>query len=95
MGYQIKLINQLPNDIKILLYKHKLECFNGQCEDLISMYSLILVDNVMYHSDDEFSNGMLKRFLNSSDEYRKAALPHAIIMGGKIIKNRYGHTTKL
>ena len=95
MGYKIKLINQLPNDIKILLYKHKLESFNGKCDDLINMYSFMLVDDVIYISNDEFSNRMLKRFINSSDEVIKCALPHAIIMCGKIIKNRYGHTTKL
>lgn len=83
---------ELPNQIKNLLYTNKVKGLDVKYEDFINMYCLIVVDNVIYHSDDEFSNGVLKKYIDTSDELRKAALPHAIIIDGKIIKNRYGYT---
>ena len=86
-----KPLNELPNYVKDTLYLYKLKGCNIQYDDFINWYHFILVDNIVYHSDDIFSNLRLKEYAQASDTLRKLALPDAVIYGDKIVKNRYGN----
>jgi NAD+ synthase len=89
----------LPENIKDLLYKHKIlgSAVWIDKETFVDQYHTILVDNVLYVNEaatnETFDDELLTLHADGTYKFRLAMMVHAIIRGGNIIKNRYGYDT--
>lgn len=88
-----KDISELSVEVKNKIYELRFPCDkNVTIDEYIGHYCLIIVDDVAYVGDDEFSHKLLKQWLLTDSKIKKAALAHAIIVNNHVIKNRFGIT---
>ena len=90
----------LPENIKDLLFKHKIigDLVWVTKETFIDSYHTILVDDVLYVNEaacniDFEKEGLLEKHADGSYSIRLVHMVHAIIVNGNILKNRYGYDT--
>ena len=88
-----KDISELSVEVKNKIYELRFPCDkNVTIDEYIGHYCLIVVDDVAYVGDDEFSHKLLKQWLLTDSKIKKTSLAHAIIVNNHVIKNRFGIT---
>ena len=92
----VKDINELTEETKHLLYSLRLSCDrNVPIDTYINYYKFVVIDDIVYCADDDYSKKMLNEYLrDNSTRLKRITIPHAIILNGTVIKNRYGCNSK-
>lgn len=90
-------MDMLPIDAKYKLYNLRLPDHNNvTIEKYLKFYNFIVVDDIVYVSDDTHCKKLLFYYFNASyGSIKKLTVPHAIIQGKYVIKNRFGYTSMI
>ena len=89
----------LPENIKDLLYKHKIigSTIWIDEETFIDQYHTILADDVLYVNEAatlmEFNDELLTLNADGSYNLKLVMMVHAVVKDGNIVKNRYGYNS--
>lgn len=87
-------MSELPDEVRDKIYSLRL--YNESAtpiDEYIKQFCVILVDDCLYHLDDEFSRMIVNDFKKSEENglrFKRFTLPNAIIKDGCVIKNRFG-----
>lgn len=91
------IISELPKPIFDLLYSLRLRVHEDvPYEDYIKIFDFVVVDDVIYHDNSDYSKTKEKRYLEAMKtpgSIKLALLPSVIIKNNYVIKNRYGKTS--
>lgn len=83
----VHLMSELPQAVIQKLF----ELRGVPAQQELTTYNLIIVDDDIYYTPDEYGKKMLREYFERKDSFHAAAIPHAIIKNGYIVKNRYGY----
>ena len=91
----VRDISELPNEYRNQLYIRRfIDDINIPIDEYINRYEFITIDGVVYCSDSEHVQRLVKEYISRLRHNSKTIiakyLPYAIIEDGCIIKNRYG-----
>ena len=83
-------IECVPTSALELLYSKRLfEDTDVPFEEYTKRYCFIVCDDVIYYGASDWER--VRRYISSSSEFNKMTLPDAIVVGDKVLKNRYGN----
>ena len=92
----VKGIKELPEEVIRSIYWHRLyDDKDVPCNKYMERFLFVVVDNVVYCSDDTFIQENVQKYLQymQTDSLCAVRLPYVVIKNGLILKNRYGHTS--
>ena len=91
MEKEVRPMSETPHEALRTIYEHRLEYDKDvPFEDYVKRYNFIVVDGPAYVTNDEtWRITLYKQALFGS--FKMAVIPDAIVMEGKLLKNRFGY----